>query len=222
MNIESMANYADVIGGIAVIVSLIYVGIQIRANTNKVRSAAAQSVHEAFATWYRMLASDAALAQLVTDGLRDYSSLSETDKARYVSACMALISCSQDAFIKWREGSLSAELWTGWELVMMNLVSTRGGKDFWSERAYLFGEGFRSHVENVIMKRKPHPNAKPMGAFSIGGSSYQIRGVGVTGGPFMAHCCRLRCLKKPYRIDHYSFNQIDPADMPVKLMTGVM
>ena len=56
MNIEIMANYAEVIGGIAVIVSLIYVGVQIRANTTTVRSAATQSVHEAYATWYRMLA----------------------------------------------------------------------------------------------------------------------------------------------------------------------
>ena len=171
MNIESMANYADVIGGIAVIVSLIYVGIQIRSNTNTARSAPAQSVHEAFATWYRMLASDAALAQLVIDGLRDYSSLSETDKARFVSTFMAFIPCAQDAFIKWREGSLSAELWMGWELVMMNLVSAPGGKDFWSERGYVFGEEFRNHVENVIMKRKPHPKAKPQGAFSIDDSS---------------------------------------------------
>jgi hypothetical protein len=171
MNIESIANYADVISGIAVIVSLIYVGVQVRSNTNTARSAAAHSVHEAYATWYRMLASDAALAQLVTDGLRDYSSISEVDKARFVCTFMAFISCSQDAFIKWREGSLSAELWMGWELVMMNLVSAPGGKDFWNERSYLFGQEFRSHVENVIMNRKPHPNAKPMGAFSIEGSS---------------------------------------------------
>jgi hypothetical protein len=171
MNIESMANYAEVIGGIAVIVSLIYVGVQIRSNTSTVRSAATQSVHEAFATWYRMLAADANLTQLVTDGLRDYSSLSETDKGRFVATFMAFLSCSQDAFIKWREDSLSAELWMGWELIMMNLVSAPGGKDFWSERGYCFGDEFQNHVENIIMKRRPHKNAKPLGAFSIGGSS---------------------------------------------------
>jgi hypothetical protein len=34
MNIEAAANYADVIGGIAVLISLIYVGVQIRGNTS--------------------------------------------------------------------------------------------------------------------------------------------------------------------------------------------
>ena len=38
MNIESIANYADVIGGTAVIVSLIYVSIQIRRITKSSQS----------------------------------------------------------------------------------------------------------------------------------------------------------------------------------------
>ena len=168
MTIQDLGSIGELVAAIATVATLVYLAIQIRSNTYAVRSAAAQSVHEAFATWYRMLAADAALAQLVTDGLRDYASLSETNKARFVATFMAFLSYSQDAFIKWREGSLSADLWLGWELVMMNLVNAPGGKDFWGERGYLFGDEFRDHVENDIMKRKPNPNAKPMGAFSIG------------------------------------------------------
>ena len=49
MNIESMANFADVIGGAAVIVSLIYVGIQIRRNAKSSQSQTSQSAHESLA-----------------------------------------------------------------------------------------------------------------------------------------------------------------------------
>jgi hypothetical protein len=35
-------------------------------------------------------------------------------------------------------------------------------------RGNLFGEEFRRHVEDDLMKRDPHPDAKPMGAFNIG------------------------------------------------------
>lgn len=108
------------------------------------------------------------IGELVANGLRDYSSLNETDKARFVATFMAFLSYSQDAYIKWREGALSAKLWQGWELVMMNLVNAPGGKDFWAERGYLFGDRFRQHLENDIMQRTPHPRAMPMGAFSIG------------------------------------------------------
>jgi len=65
---------------------------------------------------------------------------------------------------------LSPSLWIGWEQVLMNLIGAAGGKSLWKERAYLFGEEFRRHVEDDLMKRTPHPNAKPLGAFSIGRS----------------------------------------------------
>lgn len=171
MTIQDLGSIAEVMGAIATVVSLIYLAIQIRSNTSAVRATSAQSVHEAFATWYRMLAGDAQLAQLVANGLRDYSSLTETDKARFVSTFMAFLSCSQDAFLKWREGLLARDLWMGWELVMMNLLGAPGGKDFWSERGYLFGDDFRKHIEDDLIKRKPHISAKPMGAFSIGSTS---------------------------------------------------
>ena len=50
----------------------------------------------------------------------------------------------------------------------MNLIGAPGGQGLWKERAYLFGEEFRRYVEGDLMKREPHPDAKPMGAFSIG------------------------------------------------------
>jgi hypothetical protein len=167
VTLQDLGSIGELLGATATVATLIYLAVQIRANTRAVQSAAAQSVHEAFATWYRMLAADADLAQLVTNGLRDYACLSETDRSRFVATFMAFLSCSQDAFIKWREGSLSSELWSGWELVMMNLVFAQGGREFWEERGYLFGDEFRNHVEADIMKRKPHVRAKPMGAFSI-------------------------------------------------------
>jgi len=62
-----------------------------------------------------MLAGDAGLSELMAKGLRDYSVLSETERARFVSTSMAILLCTQDAFIKWRNGTLATDLWSGWE-----------------------------------------------------------------------------------------------------------
>jgi hypothetical protein len=171
MNLGDLANLGQIIGAIAVVISLFYVAYQIRQNTSAVRSATAQAVHEHFAKWYHLLASDAALSQIATNGLRDYSALSETDKARFIATFMAFLSYSQNAFLKWREKSLSPALWLGWEQLIINLVGAPGGKAFWKERGYLFGDEFRQHIEDELMNRKPHPDAKPMGAFRIGSTS---------------------------------------------------
>jgi hypothetical protein len=77
----------------------------------------------------------------------------EMDKERFVAIFMAFLSCSQVAFLKWRQGLLYSSLWLGWERVIMNLVCSLGGKGLWKERSYLFGEEFRRYVENDLMKQ---------------------------------------------------------------------
>jgi hypothetical protein len=110
MNVNDLANIGQVIGAIAVVISLIYVALQIRQNTNAVRSATAQAVHEHFSIWYNLVAADVELAQIAANGLRDYSSLSEQERVRFVATFMSFISYSQNAFLKWREGLLKPAL----------------------------------------------------------------------------------------------------------------
>jgi hypothetical protein len=168
MSLNDLANIGQVIGAIAVVISLIYVAYQIRQNTNAVRSATAQAVHEHFSNWYNLVAADTELSRIAANGLRDYTSLSEQERVRFIATYMSFVSYSQNAFLKWREGLLKPALWLGWEQVMMNLFGAPGGKAFWKERSYLFGEEFRRYIENDLMKREPHPDARPLGAFSIG------------------------------------------------------
>jgi len=168
MSLGDLANLGQVIGAIAVVVSLFYVAHQIRQNTNAVRSATAQAVHEHFAKWYQLVAADAELSKIVATGLRDYGSLSEEERVRFIATFMSFLSYSQNAFLKWREKLLAPPLWMGWELVIMNLVCAPGGKAFWKDRGYMFGEEFRRHVEDDLMKRTPPSDAKPMGTFNIG------------------------------------------------------
>jgi hypothetical protein len=168
MTLNDLANLGQVIGAIAVVISLFYVAHQIRQNTNAVRSATAQTVHEHFANWYHLIAADAELSRIAANGLRDYALLSEQERTRFIAAFMSFLSYSQNAFLKWREGLLAQPLWMGWELVIMNLVCAPGGKAFWKDRGYMFGAEFRRYVEDDLMNREPHPDAKPMGAFSIG------------------------------------------------------
>src|SRR5919204_1023116 len=160
MDLGDLANFAQIIGALAVVASLFYVAHQIRQNTNAVRSAAAQSVHEHFASWYSVFTTDAELSQLAVKGLRDYSSLDEVEKARFIATYMGFLSYSQNAFLKWREGSLARPLWMGWELVIMNLICSPGGRAFWKERGYMFGEEFRRYIEHDLIQREPHADAK--------------------------------------------------------------
>jgi hypothetical protein len=100
MNLNDLANLGQIIGAVAVVVSLIYVALRIRQNTNAVRTATAQAVHEHFAKWYQLVAADAELSEIVATGLRDYGSLSEQERVRFIATFMSFLSYSQNAFLK--------------------------------------------------------------------------------------------------------------------------
>ena len=162
-----MHQVGELAAAVAGVVSLIFVGLEIRQNSSTVQTAATQAVHDNFAAWYTSAQSDPVLLELSTKGIRDYASLSETEKAQFIAMFMAFSLHTQDAFFKRREGSLAPELHRSWEFVSMNFFSTPGGKAFWDERGYLFAEDFHDYIVNDIMTREPHPNARPWGAFEL-------------------------------------------------------
>ena len=168
MTLQDWSNLAQVIGAIAVVISLFYVGFQVKRNTGAVRSATAQAIHNNYGDWYMALMCDAELNRIAIKGLKDYATLDEVEKARFIETFMAFISFSQNAFYQWQEKALSPWLWAGWELLTMNLLAALGGKEFWKERGYVFGREYRDYVEKVIMTREPHPEARPLGAFKLG------------------------------------------------------
>jgi hypothetical protein len=83
---------------------------------------------------------------------------------------MSFLSYSQNAFLKWRQKLLAPELWLGWEFVIMNLVCAPGGKAFWKDRGYMFGEGFRRYVENDLRKGSRTPGRSRSVRFQSAGA----------------------------------------------------
>lgn len=165
--LSEIANIAEIIGTLALIISLVFVGLQIRQNTAQTKLAAAQAVHDNYAGWYTSMQSDPILLTITTKGMQDYSVLSPSERAQFIAVFMAFTSHSQNAFYKFRDGSLSPELWQAWVYVSMNFLNTPGGKAFWKERDYVFSQPYQDYVRDVILTTTPHPKAKPWGAFEL-------------------------------------------------------
>jgi hypothetical protein len=56
MPLPELANIAEIVGGVAVVISLVYLAIQIRQNTNSVRNATQQSNTALWSTLFTSLA----------------------------------------------------------------------------------------------------------------------------------------------------------------------
>jgi uncharacterized protein YoxC len=82
IKLTELAQIAEIIAAIAVVISLIYVGQEVQSNTAAVRGAAMQAVATTDADILMAVATDATLSEIVRIGLEDPSQLSPADAFR--------------------------------------------------------------------------------------------------------------------------------------------
>lgn len=149
MNIESMANYADVIGGIAVIVSLIYVGVQIHRNTKSRQSQANQSAHESLANVSLEVAKDRDFSNLTRKGMIAFEELTEEEKFQFILLMVTVFRRYENVFYQYQKGFLEKELWEGYKQSMLLYFYTSGGQAFWNVRSAHFSGLFREYLDST-------------------------------------------------------------------------
>ncbi len=81
--IATLAAWGEFIGGIAVVVSLIYLAGQIRQNSKLLRASTASATIAAFNATAGLMAQDPEAARIYWDAMLDRAALSESDRRRF-------------------------------------------------------------------------------------------------------------------------------------------
>ena len=102
-------------GSGAVLVGLVFVGLELRQNTEAVQATTLQNQTDAATEYLMLIASDADLARIAFDALTDPSQLSDMDSYRYFMLVRARWIRFQNAYLQWSRGTLSEEDWINFE-----------------------------------------------------------------------------------------------------------
>ncbi len=154
MTLEDFYFLSQIVAALGIMLSLIFVGLQVRQANEQARKAeaarradATQAVHDNFANMYLTFASDLEVAEVATKGLKDPDALTDGENIVMRSGLMAGMSYQQSAYFKWREGDLSDELWYAWQHSNASYLNAPGGKRFWEGRKNNFHPEFVEYVE---------------------------------------------------------------------------
>jgi hypothetical protein len=75
MKLKQWASFAEIIGALAVVISLVYVGIQVNDSAGAVRSAAANDANVALQAWYLQVGADRETSSIIYRGLMSEQAL---------------------------------------------------------------------------------------------------------------------------------------------------
>jgi hypothetical protein len=110
MDIQDLANIGEAVGGLGVVISLLYLAFQIRQNTRAVRSSSYHQAAEQTWNYCLAVAQDASLAGILAKRMAG-ESLSPAEEIRANTADQALIYGFENMLRLHEEGLVDPDVW---------------------------------------------------------------------------------------------------------------
>ena len=151
MTLSDLGNLGEFLGGIGVIVTLAYLAIQIRRNTQEVRSASLDAVAASHFEFQRSVWADPVLNKLWFDGMYGVE-LPEDEGRRFLFMVISLARLWERAYNKSRGGTLESGSWSGIHLELTGVFSFPGTQEYWKRIQFMFPSDFVDFAENAIRK----------------------------------------------------------------------
>lgn len=145
---------AQILGGIGVIASLIYLAIQIRNNARAVRAATYHQVSNTFISNWAGLAGDAETLSVMLRGGKDFASLTgHVEQSRYYLNSMATMRRFENAWFQYKVGVLKETDWQAIAYDMDSLFAYPGIRFAWEGIKNRSSVEFRSYVDEVSKRQ---------------------------------------------------------------------
>jgi hypothetical protein len=147
MTLEQLSVVAQVIGAGAVLASLIFVGLQIRQNTQSQRVVAVESLSAAIAAINVPAMQSPALGTALAKALKDWSSASHDERVIAHYFLFSFFKLHEQAWYQYKSHVLDHTQWVGWEnLIRVYFHSPGIQQVWWPSRRDAFSPKFQAYL----------------------------------------------------------------------------
>jgi hypothetical protein len=151
MSLEDLGNIGEFVAAVAVVVSLIYLAVQIRQNTTSLRHASTQEILQGIAELNQFLGSTPEVTHLFWRGTFEPESLSEDEWHRFIHIASAMIRRFELMFLNHQQGFVPAQVWEAQTNNLRRWFSAPGIQRWFSE----LGDGLDSEFQRYVEQLQP-------------------------------------------------------------------
>ena len=150
-SLKKVALLAEIFGGIAIVLSLIFVGIQFRKNTIATKSATANAANAITIAWYSETGNSAQSSQLMWDYIKDPKSItSNAEKYQVTILIHGLFLSFQNSYYLAAEGTLDQNVHESLIAAISSVRNQPGFHEYWENRKSHFFVEFRDYVTSIL------------------------------------------------------------------------
>jgi hypothetical protein len=155
MSLDDLGNVGELVGAIAVVVSLLYLAVQIRQNTRSVRAATHHSSARAATETQNFFGQSNDAARIFLAGSRDSEELTEEERMRFDSMLLSIFMWYEDSFFQYQQSMIDGEVWEGRQQALLGQLKRPGTASWWSRRSKFFARSFVSYVNRLSQHDMP-------------------------------------------------------------------
>jgi len=149
MTLVEYASLAEIVAALAVVISLIYVGLQVTASTRAVRSAAANDANVAMQSWYLEVGGNRQVSDLWINAMRGANDLSPEDEFQFLMLTHAGFLGFQNSYLLADEGTLDPSIKDAITSAIRGVKGLPGYELYWRQRKDYLHPGFAQYVEEL-------------------------------------------------------------------------
>lgn len=147
MTLEQISLVAQIVGAIAFLASLIFVGLQIRQNTQAQRIVAVESLAAAIAAINVPAMQSPLVGTALARTLKDWRTASYDDRVVAHYFLFSFFKLHEQAWYQHRRRVLEPAQWAGWENLIRAYYHSPGIRDvWWPGRRHAFSPQFQAYL----------------------------------------------------------------------------
>ncbi len=151
MNWTAIGAVGEILGALAVLITLIYLALQIRQNTHEIRAGRVESTLRDQSTYNKFLASDPDLTRIYWTAVENVDDLTEEEKRRWLHLCSVMLRNSEIAYYHYRQGYLPDSIHESRERWIKMFMGTSGFRWWWDQYSAVLDPSFVEYVEKVTL-----------------------------------------------------------------------
>jgi hypothetical protein len=150
VDLQYLANLSEVIGSVVVVLSLIYVAVQVRQNTQAQRMENYSRGLDRLAAMQSMLSQGTEISLLLSRGAADSSKLTPQERVRFTWALYEAFGAFEFMFQASKGNAIPEEVWTRWSAGVAYWLSFPGVQNWWHARPLPFTASFTVFVDSLL------------------------------------------------------------------------
>lgn len=150
ITLSQLANIGELVGGVAVVASLVYLAIQIRQNTRTVRGSTLHQNTDLWVSMFLRLAEPGA-ARAYVAGMTANPDIEPLHYTQFFFICRAMFLGYENQYYQMRQGVLDRETYAAYQRsIASQFLAFRGFRLWWQQSRSVFSPAFVEHVDAMI------------------------------------------------------------------------